>query len=369
MIILKNRCEGCGAKIQTTNKELKGYIKSDIYLKNPDHFLCERCFNLVHYNRNKEVHFNDEDFMKNIDVIRETKGLVVNIVDVFDLEGTLIEKLNEYFPENDIILVANKFDLFLSSVRVGKIKNYLMNLLSSKNMSAKEVMIVSSYREEDMRRLINAIVKYQNRQDVYFFGMTNVGKSSLINAITKLVSEKPTSITVSNMVSTTLDFIKIPLGNKTYILDTPGIINSSQATYYLSKETLDIITPKKYIKPKTYQLNPKQALFVAAFCYLEFLEGKPSSFTTNFSNTLVIHRTKLENAKDFFDKHKEDILKFPTEDELKRLGEWTETTFVITEEKKDISISGLGFIAINGTCKVCVKHPIKVKISIRDSIV
>lgn len=366
---MKNKCEGCGAKIQTTDPKKVGFIRSEVYLKNPDNFLCERCFNLQHYNKNVEIEYNEADFHKNINAIANSKGLVVSIVDIFDLEGTFIYKLNEYFPDNNIILVANKFDLFLSSVRVGKVKNYLMNLLHENNIKVKDVLLISAYKDEDINRLINTLVKFQDGKDIYFFGMTNVGKSSIINALIKKTMPNQKLITVSNAVSTTLDFIKIPLGNKTYILDTPGIINKEQITYYLTKETMNKVTPKKYIKPKTFQLNPEQALFIGAFCVVKFVEGIRSSFTTNFSNDIVIHRTKLSNADKFYIEHKEDILKLPNIEELDKLGELTNYSFEINNEKKDIAISGLGFISINGYAKIIIQVPNKIKISYRNSII
>ena len=48
---MKNRCDGCGAKIQMTDPKKIGYIRSEVYYKNPDKFLCERCHNLKHYNK------------------------------------------------------------------------------------------------------------------------------------------------------------------------------------------------------------------------------------------------------------------------------------------------------------------------------
>ncbi len=56
----------------------------------------------------------------------------------------------------------------------------------------------------------------------------------------------------------------------------PGIINDHQMTYYLDKNTLNKVLPKKYIKPKTFQLNEKQTLFISGFAYFNYLEGDKS---------------------------------------------------------------------------------------------
>lgn len=367
---MKTRCDGCGVKIQTNDPNQIGYIRSEVYLKNPDSYYCERCFNLIHYNKKIAVSINEEQFQKNIKKIAATDSLIVYVLDIYDLEGTYIKEINDYFKEKDIILVANKFDLFLDSVKVTRIKNYVQRFTSNNDLRPKSTIIMSSFKNSDISRLINEINKFQKGRDVYFFGMTNVGKSSIVNKILEHLNQKNQKITVSAMPSTTLDLIKIPLPNKTYLYDTPGILNTHQFTYYLTKETLNIISPKKYIKPKVFQLNPEQALFIGGFCVFEFLEGSRSSFVVNVSNSVVIHRTKLSNSKDFYEKHLDDILKLPTEEERTKLGEISSYEFNFTEEEKiDISISGLGFVTIKGNGKVRVKCFEKIKVNLREAII
>ena len=43
---------------------------------------------------------------------------------------------------------------------------------------------------------------------------------------------------------TTLDMIDIPLDEKSFMFDTPGIIQSHQMTNYVSENELKIIIPK-----------------------------------------------------------------------------------------------------------------------------
>ena len=126
MKILKTRCEGCGIKIQTVDPKKPGYIDSEVYLKNPDNFLCERCFNLKHYNKYSETEIDEKKFYDNIDKISKTNALVVYVVDGFDLEGTFVDKIKEWFPKNKVLMIVNKFDLFLSSKNHQKLKNIFL---------------------------------------------------------------------------------------------------------------------------------------------------------------------------------------------------------------------------------------------------
>lgn len=365
---MKNRCDGCGAKVQTIDPLKKGYIKSEVYLKNPDNFYCERCFNLIHYNKNVQIAFDEKDFLNNIKQIAESQSLVVHIVDIFDLNETIIANINHYFPTNPILLVANKFDLFLDSVRVMRVKKYLDEYCLSNQIHVAKSLVISCFKKEDIKMLIHTIEDLQDEKDVYLFGMTNVGKSSIVNAISEYFNQEK-RITVSNFVGTTMDFIKVSLPNHTFLIDTPGIMNNHQVTYYLEKETLNLLTPKKYIRPLAYQLNPEQALFIGGFCIIKFLSGSKSSFVVNVPQGIVVHRTKLENAERFYNEHRDDILKIPNEMERNRMGNFISHFYTFDDNKKDLYISGLGFIGLIGFGKIEVISFANISVGLRDAIV
>jgi len=98
--------------------------------------------------------------------------------------------------------------------------------------------------------------------DVGLIGFPNVGKSTFINTLLKsYASSQKDIITTSFYAGTTLNLIKIPFGEN-FIIDTPGLINDNQITHYLSQKALKVVTPKKEIKPKVYQLDSGQTLFL-----------------------------------------------------------------------------------------------------------
>ena len=215
---MKYRCNGCGAKIQTDNPKSPGYIRKDVLENNPNDFLCERCFNIQHYNKNIKVSIGEEDFLKIAKNISNEKNLIVNVIDVFDLDGTVLKNINNLFPKSKILLVANKYDLFLKSNKPMKIKKYVQDYLA-KNQIKTEGIIISSAKEEIYaRKVMKAIEEIVTDEKVYFFGTTNVGKSTLINSIMNLFfveddNFKHPLVTVSNNPGTTLDIIEIELPN------------------------------------------------------------------------------------------------------------------------------------------------------------
>lgn len=368
------KCNGCGAKIQCDNPKMPGYLRKDVYEKRKDDFLCERCFNIMHYNKNIKVSIGEQEFLDIAEKISKEKSIIVNVIDAFDLDGTIIKNINKLFPKSKILLVANKYDLFLRSNKPNKIKRYILEYLKNNNIDVEGVCVCCAKEEECARIIIEFLEEKVKKEKVYFFGTTNVGKSTLINTIlnTFMVDSNgeynPPKITVSNNPGTTLDIIEIKLPNGLIINDTPGLLNKHQVTSYLENKSLTKTMPRKYVKPRVFQLNPKQTLFIGGFAFVNFLEGERSSFVMNVSNDLVVHRCKLENSEEFYNEHFVDILKIPTLKEKELMGNFKNHYFDV-DGKCEISISGLGFIGITGKGKVCVKTFENINVIKRDPMV
>ncbi len=102
-------CKGCGAVLQTTDKNKEGYIakidesKKDLY--------CQRCYKLIHYNQMPKIIANNADYEKIIDSLLTKKGLIILVVDIFDFTGTFIPSILNKLRNKEVILVANKLDL------------------------------------------------------------------------------------------------------------------------------------------------------------------------------------------------------------------------------------------------------------------
>lgn len=184
-----------------------------------------------------------------------------------------------------------------------------------------------------------------------------------INALLQTVSKsKVELLTTSDQFQTTQDFIKIPLDNKNYIIDTPGIINPNSFGAYLSYESLKIITPKKFLKPKTYQLNCEQTVFLGGLVQIDFLEGEKISLTTYISNDLYIHRTKMINAKELIERHILKLLVPPINlDEKQALDNKKTIEFSFDGAYFDLEISGIGFLHLAG-------NKVKIAVTVAEQI-
>ena len=363
-------CIGCGAAIQTTDKEQAGFTPSSALEKGLEtgQVYCQRCFRLRHYNEISDVNISDDDFIKLLHEVGESDALVVNVIDIFDFNGSVIPGLSRFVSGNDVLLVGNKKDILPKSVKDGKVTQWLTERAHEVGLRPVDVVLTSAQNKQAIKELMEKIESHRKGRDVYVVGVTNVGKSTLINAIIQEITGDKDIITTSRFPGTTLDKIEIPLDDGSYLFDTPGIIHRHQMAHYLTAKNLKYISPKKEIKPKTYQLNPEQTLFLAGLGRFDFISGERQGFTAFFENTLDLHRTKLAGADDFYQKHAGTLLVPPSSQELADFPKLVRHEFSI-KEKTDIVFSGLGWIRVNDKAKIAAWAPKGVDVVIRKAII
>jgi len=361
-------CIGCGTQIQTEDKNAPGYAPVSTLEK--EDIICQRCFRLKNYNELQPVSLTDDDFLRILNGLGKHEGLIVKIVDIFDFNGSWLPGLHRFVGNNQVLLIANKADLLPKSVKKQKVIHWLKREAKALGLKPIDVLLVSAHKGNGMQQAMEAIDEYRRGRDVYVVGCTNVVKSTFINRIIKQATGAGDIITTSYFPGTTLDMIEIPLDDGHAIYDTPGIINHHQMAHYLDPSELKYIMPKKEIKPKVFQLNPEQTLFIGALARFDFIQGKRSAFTVYIANDLNIHRTKLENADELYRNHKGELLTPPSEKYIDQLPKLVRHEFSIKEEKTDIVFSGLGWITIqNPNVVVAAYAPEGVEIQIRPSLI
>ena len=359
------KCIGCGAILQSTDKLKEGYISENLIDR--DNAYCLRCHRLRNYNENNEV--LKEDYVKILSKICNEDALIVHIVDLFDFSNTFLPQIKRLTGQNDCIICANKRDLLPKSVKDNKIINFVRHMANLDDFKALDVILTSAKTLDNITNLVESIIKYANGRKVYFVGCANVGKSSIINAILKKYSDETKDIiTTSNIPGTTLGFIEIHLDDFSFI-DTPGVFNERQIVNNLTSESMNKIMPKKEIKPINLQLDSKQTVFISGLARFDFLDGDRTNFTFYFSNDLLIHRTKLENADNLFARQITELLNPPTKEEYDNLTYYSRILNFDGDKKMDLVLSGLGFITIKDKCKIKITTVEGVVIYTREALI
>src|SRR5699024_335494 len=109
------------------------------------------------------------------------KGIIVNVVDVFDFEGSFINAIKRIVGNKKIILVANKIDLLPKQINKRRVKEWLKKTAKKYGLDAEDVVLISADKNEGIENLLTSINNIRNDEDVYIVGTTNVGKSTLID--------------------------------------------------------------------------------------------------------------------------------------------------------------------------------------------
>jgi ribosome biogenesis GTPase A len=253
-----------------------------------------------------------------------TNDLVVYVTDLLNLEKDF-NMIRDIIP-NKMILVLNKKDVLPKSVKEEKLIEYFKNY----NIYFDEIITVSTVNNYNMDYLLKRIKFYQTTKNVYVVGRTNAGKSSLINNIIKNYSESTDSLTQSPLPSTTLNTVSIKLNDYLTLIDTPGLIDTGSIINNLDVNLVKKISPKKEIKPRTYQLRAGQGILIEDLVRIDYIEGERNSFTVFVSNELKVSRVSSSND---------------------RLKELSKSTYEVKYDN-DIVINGLGFIKVVNKGKV-----------------
>lgn len=311
-------CFGCGAKLQYSNKDAKGYVPEN---KLNDAKYCMRCFKLMHYgvNINDTVPKRVEEILY---LVNSDDKFTIFMCDFLSLSDKIINIYNKIKGKK--LLLISKIDVIPKDIKIDNIRKYIMN-----NYKVNNVRFVSSVNGYGMDSLINYLIT-NNIRESYILGETNSGKSTLINNILDAFDSKLTKTTISNSKNTTLDFIRLNVNNNLTIIDSPGFVTDSY----------EVNCPlKKVIKPLTYQMKDGEVLKIDKF-YLKF----------SIATSITIYSCYDLEIKKYY---KNDI-SFTYNQKI--------------DSNSDIVIYGLGFINVKNECTICVSNIDSSLLEFRESV-
>jgi ribosome biogenesis GTPase A len=322
-----SKCIGCGVELQNDDPSKDGYVD------NLNYVLCERCFIIKNYGQNKVAKKSNVDYMKIIDNIRDN-DVIVYVSSLLTLNLDYIDKFK------NVILVLTKRDLLPKSIKDGKIINYIKKRYSN----VQDIIVVSAYKKLNLDQLYNKLNAYKEK-DIYFVGITNSGKSTLINEMIKSYNGYKGDITMSNYPSTTLGVLDVNIGDIN-VKDTPGIVIENSIINYLDNKNIKKVNSKKEIKPITMQIEGKGAVLIDELIRLEY-ETENASMTFYVSNNLKVDGISMKNP---------------------RLAEQYIRKYVI-EDNQDLVIEDIGFVKFTKRTivKVCCNNDIYMYV--RDKLV
>lgn len=276
---MSKKCLGCGISLQTTDSSKLGFTKS------LDMDYCMRCFRLKNYHENSKLSFI-VDNSKILEKVNSGQGKVFFFIDILNIYQENIQLfLKVKLPK---ILVISKIDVLPKNISLKVVENYLRNHFHIQ----EEILFVQ--RKRNSAKKIYEHIEKDASSNFYFLGLTNAGKSSLLNLLLEELVENSKPITVSEIPNTTLDFIQISLPNRKKIQDSVGF------TYdYCFKdfEMLQKILVKKEIRPKNFYLKKETILSLENQIFLKL--DDVNSITWFGSENLLIKKIYKEKNEEY----------------------------------------------------------------------
>jgi len=397
---------------------------SSTLLSSEKKVICQRCHKLQNTGQVSETlrpgwttepSLKQEHFRKILQPIK--KGVVVVLVDVFDFHASVLPQLESLLLQeeeenlNPIMIVVNKIDLLPNKLgkRKLRIENWIRNELDHlgvttllhKHNKALRNNSRSVTSTSGMLRLVSCKTGFgvdgmlkkvrdladEFDTDVYVVGAANAGKSTLMNHLLKKnndnycsnnvtkkkkkkspgkVSQEKLHITTSPLPGTTLQFIKINIGNGRSLYDTPGLLIPGTVTSKLTPEELKMVVPRKQVQPVTFRVAPGKCVLIGGgLATIEILPpSKPFLFTFYISNEVKLHPTDSAKMNETIQKQVGKLLVPPLDPNRLNaiIGEnnLDQTDLIIEgcgwkEASADVAIRGLGWIAITGAGKARVR--------------
>lgn len=301
-------CYGCGVKLQTTDKNELGYIPAN---KSNDAKYCMRCFRMMHYGEHKETH-TPKEAKEIINKINKDNRFVIFLVDFLNINESVIKIFKSITKEK--MLIVNKGELLPKNISKNRVEEYVREYYGVNDTIKIKGGTVNHGAKSVLKYLLDNGI-----DEAYILGISNSGKSTLINDLLTLMDSNISKINVSSKANTTLDFIRVKINDELTLIDSPG---------FIIEEYLQTDVSSKNIVAYSMKMKECETVGILDNTYfLKFDAPTPIVFYTN--------STSKKTIKKYF-----------------RAAEGLVNKIKITKPNTDVVIYGIGFITVKKPCTI-----------------
>ncbi|MGM0640643.1 MAG: ribosome biogenesis GTPase YqeH [Thermotogota bacterium] len=363
------KCEGCGVTIQSIDKDLPGYIPQNVLdekIIDNDKILCQRCFKLKNYNQLMPYNL-DSDFLPQLEEVVKNFNTIIWVIDIIDFEGTFRDEIADKINGKNVIILANKIDLLPNTSALSEVKEWLFKKIRNKIKIKKENIRMISAKTGFGFNKIRKLITMSEEEKALIIGVTNTGKSSVLNKITE------GDITVSSYPGTTLNLIKTNLSmSNIEIFDTPGIEPDDRLYEFFDIYTQVKMIPNKSLEVETYKLERDRVFFISALIYFTIEDRSQEDlkpiFTVFASNNISVHDTNKSKIDDLIKNR--NVIFPPYTDDFDFDKIKFENKNITIKEGYDLSIPGFGWISVKrGPLVINMRKPKKLNVHLRKSMI
>lgn len=291
------RCIGCGGPLQNTDKTGPFYTPKSYQKDVP--IYCERCYKIRHYGQIKPSFVSEKVILETLETIEKRPGIILLVADALDFYGSMHPHFNALSEQKRTLLIINKIDILPKSLSRKKLYHAYLKMAGDHGLKVDAMILVSALKKTEIDALITAMTTLSQGQDITLVGVSNVGKSSILNAILAAQTVDKNPITTSFESNITQGLIPFRLGPNT-LYDTPGIASKQSYRYYVSGDSLRRIMPFKEIKPVVFQTVSHRAFYLGGLAYISLGDEPEGSVIMYFANTLNIHARLDDNPAEFY---------------------------------------------------------------------
>lgn len=362
---MTKKCVGCGMDLQNTDKNLQGYTPKSINTK--EEMYCQRCFQLKHYGKYFANNMTREDYKKEVGNLINQVKLVISVFDIIDFEGSFDVEILDILREKDSIVVVNKLDLIPDEKHPSEVANWVKYRLEEEGISPLDIAIVSTKNGYGVNGIFRKIKYfYPDGVNAMVIGVTNVGKSSVIN---RLLGKK--IATVSKYPGTTIkNTLNIIPYTNIGLYDTPGLIPEGRASDLLCDDCTQKIIPSGMISRKTFKAKYNRMIMIGNLLKFKVLnndEVKPI-FSIYAAKEVQFHETTIEKSKEL---ELGNFFSIPCKyckEEYNRHRKINKTLTIKTGE--ELVFKGLAWVSVKrGHLNIEITLPEEIQISIRKAFI
>ncbi len=330
------RCKGCGAILQTEQKDHVGYVI------NLDQAYCQSCFRLMHYG-DSPTHFHPEDLPS-----LPQDSIIVMVSSILHLDLLFSYPVYRYQPDAKYIYLINQIDLLPKHTNLDHLLDNITQKAKRMGIPYEDIILMSAKNTLDIEHLKAYLISL-HEPHVYFIGVQNSGKTTLYKAITG-----DTNALAMKKAGLTQDVL-----SKRYktmmIYDLPGLYQEGYLHQFYPYNVYKKWLPDEEISPKIYQLNEGQSIIVEDILGLSF-SGKTIYPVFYLGSEVKLHRTQDQKVKDLLKNKETEAFHFE------------EKTFKIPDGLYQLTFADMGFLHITGPGHVKLYYPKGMHISLSEAL-
>jgi len=346
------RCNSCGAVLQSDDAKKDGYISNAALnnLRDDEIAFCDKCYQSKSYNSAIKEATLENDMLTILKDAKKRQALIVYVIDLCSFEASFIKEVSNVLDGLPVLVVANKRDLMPLEANDEDLKAYVEHELRVAKLNAKEVLLVSQAKNYNVEQLLESIKELRGNKDVYIIGATGVGKSALLSSILSIYKNPSRNMIITECYpNTNVKVIRIPLDNKSFIYDTPGLGNDNSVQAKIERNALRLLLITSPIKRRNITIAKNQTILLGGLVRIDLLNDKKTALRIYISDKINIKKYSSSIINKQFNKILEKGSLHPTSTNYVRLEQF-DAFDILVEEKgpRDIGIQGLGWFSFEG---------------------